>query len=165
MQLDRAQRQMMKRSVLLAVSRERQRQTAMADELRAQIDQERAAMLAELTELKASIVGEYVEMRDELKRVRKEAALLREWHDATRCPRASSTRTACVLSAAHAGASLGSGIRSAYDVTPMRGEGTLRRQPRAATGRKRRRSAISPVPIWAWIMGHKPCKPPNYTWG
>ena len=82
MQLEGEQRRLLNTCVARARAHERQQLTAEAEALRAEIARERDEMYAKLAELRASIIGEYVEMCNELARVRKEAALLREWKQA-----------------------------------------------------------------------------------
>jgi len=81
-QLEFQQRQFVNRCVARARAHEREQLAAEAKALRAEIAAERDALYAKLAELKASLIGDYYAMRDELERVRKEAALLREWRDA-----------------------------------------------------------------------------------
>jgi len=80
--LDYSQREMMSRSIVHAVARERQRHAAAADELHAAIARERDEMLAEMAKIKADMLAPFFAMQAELERIRKEAALLREWRDA-----------------------------------------------------------------------------------
>jgi|SRR5262245_13868193 len=77
MQLEPQTRQFLNLCVARARAHERQRLTAEAEALRAEIAAERDAMYAKLAELKASIIGEYVEMREQLAATQAELTKLR----------------------------------------------------------------------------------------
>jgi len=70
-QLDYAQRQMVSRSIVLAVARERQRHVAEAEALRAEMQEHVAALRADMAALHRQLTA-----------AREEAALLHEWRDA-----------------------------------------------------------------------------------
>jgi len=74
--LDYSQREMMSRSIVHAVARERQRHAAAADELHAAIARERDEMLAEMAKIKAEMLAPWFELQAELARVRDELCKL-----------------------------------------------------------------------------------------
>ena len=82
MRLEPQTRQYLNLCVARARAFERQQLAAEAEAMRAEIAAARDAFFAEMAKIKADMLAPFFAMQAELERIRKEAALLREWRDA-----------------------------------------------------------------------------------